>query len=73
MTGLVQLAFGLLRLGGMVRYVSNSVVIGSRKRPKLWRTPKLTARITAAETSNKTGTERIFGWCTLWSQAGALG
>jgi len=28
MTGLVQLAFGMLRLGKIVRYVSNSVVIG---------------------------------------------
>ncbi|HUT23077.1 MAG TPA: SulP family inorganic anion transporter [Sumerlaeia bacterium] len=28
MTGLVQLAFGALRMGGIVRYVSNSVVVG---------------------------------------------
>ncbi|MFG0319756.1 MAG: SulP family inorganic anion transporter, partial [Planctomycetota bacterium JB042] len=28
MTGVLQLAFGLLRLGGIVRYVSNSVVVG---------------------------------------------
>jgi sulfate permease, SulP family len=28
MTGLVQLAFGLLKMGGIVRYVSNSVVVG---------------------------------------------
>lgn len=28
MTGVIQLAFGLLRLGGIVRYVSHSVVIG---------------------------------------------
>lgn len=28
MAGLIQLGFGLLRLGGIVRYVSNSVVIG---------------------------------------------
>jgi SulP family sulfate permease len=28
MTGLIQLGFGLLRLGGLVRYVSRSVVIG---------------------------------------------
>ena len=28
MTGLIQLSFGLLRLGGIVRYVSNSVVVG---------------------------------------------
>ena len=28
LTGLIQLSFGLLRLGGIVRYVSNSVVVG---------------------------------------------
>ncbi len=28
MTGLIQLGFGLLRLGGIVRYVSNAVVVG---------------------------------------------
>ncbi|MCX7046695.1 MAG: SulP family inorganic anion transporter [Candidatus Sumerlaeota bacterium] len=28
LTGLVQVSFGVLRLGGIVRYVSNSVVIG---------------------------------------------
>jgi SulP family sulfate permease len=28
MTGLIQLAFGLLKMGGIVRYVSNSVVVG---------------------------------------------
>ena len=28
MTGLLQLAFGLLKMGGIVRYVSNSVVVG---------------------------------------------
>lgn len=28
MTGLIQLALGMLRLGGIVRYVSNSVVVG---------------------------------------------
>ncbi|HIE68828.1 MAG TPA: SulP family inorganic anion transporter, partial [Planctomycetes bacterium] len=28
MSGCIQLGFGLLRLGGIVRYVSNSVVIG---------------------------------------------
>jgi SulP family sulfate permease len=28
MTGLIQLVFGLLRFGGLVRYVSNSVVVG---------------------------------------------
>ncbi len=28
MTGLIQLGFGLLRMGGLVRYVSRSVVIG---------------------------------------------
>lgn len=28
MAGIIQLGFGLLRLGGVVRYVSNSVVIG---------------------------------------------
>ncbi len=28
LAGLVQLAFGLLRLGGIVRYVSNSVIVG---------------------------------------------
>jgi SulP family sulfate permease len=28
MTGLIQMAFGLLKMGGIVRYVSNSVVVG---------------------------------------------
>ena len=28
LTGLIQLGFGLLRLGGLVRYVSNSVMVG---------------------------------------------
>ena len=28
LTGLLQLAFGLLRLGGIIRYVSNSVIVG---------------------------------------------
>ncbi len=28
MTGLIQLAFGFLKMGGIVRYVSNSVVVG---------------------------------------------
>ncbi len=28
MTGVIQLGFGLLRMGGIVRYVSNSVVVG---------------------------------------------
>lgn len=28
LTGLIQIAFGLLRMGGIVRYVSNSVIVG---------------------------------------------
>ncbi|NQU44388.1 STAS domain-containing protein [bacterium] len=28
MTGLIQIAFGMLRMGGIIRYVSNSVVVG---------------------------------------------
>jgi len=28
MTGMIQIAFGLLKMGGIVRYVSNSVVVG---------------------------------------------
>jgi SulP family sulfate permease len=28
MTGLIQMAFGFLKMGGIVRYVSNSVVVG---------------------------------------------
>ena len=28
LTGLIQMAFGLLKMGGIVRYVSNSVVVG---------------------------------------------
>jgi SulP family sulfate permease len=28
MTGLIQMAFGLMKMGGIVRYVSNSVVVG---------------------------------------------
>jgi len=28
LTGLIQICFGLLRLGGIVRYVSNSVIVG---------------------------------------------